>query len=144
MTSVFLFVDAIGPAFLAVARGMLRKGQDEGAIPKERVDVEAGESAIFATHAGRPFAAAIFFEPEDHPYPLLFLDVLYVEPGYRGCGVGTTLLRMVCAQAERRGIRRVEFGTLMSNAAMQALGRRAGFRDHALMMEIRLDQGDRR
>jgi ribosomal protein S18 acetylase RimI-like enzyme len=140
----YVEADLSDDAALMIANLFLTWGQEEGVIPSDRPAVEAGEEAIFAC-VDKPFengvvGGAVFYQPETHP-GMLFLDVLWVSPDCRRRGIGGELVRRVCAIAARRGCDKVQFGTLVSNHAMQTLGRALGFADFALMMDCHLSGG---
>ena len=133
--------DLTDPAALNVANLFVSWGQEEGTIPAHRTPLDENEEAVFVCVDDRMenviVGGAIFYQPEGHD--MLFLDILYVSPADRRQGIGTALVRRVCAIAAERGIGKVEFGTLVTNQRMQALGRSLGFSDYALMMNCRLD-----
>ncbi|HEX4858928.1 MAG TPA: GNAT family N-acetyltransferase [Usitatibacteraceae bacterium] len=81
-----------------------------GARPScECVMVDAG---------GRPIAFALFYTTFSTflAKPGLYLEDLFVEPGFRGLGIGKALLRHLAALAERRGCGRFEWRVLDWNA----------------------------
>ncbi|WP_162249083.1 GNAT family N-acetyltransferase [Mesorhizobium sp. Root157] len=133
--------DLSDPVVLNVANLFVLWGQDEGTIPADRCPIDENEEAIFAC-VDAPVengivGGAIFYQPEGHD--MLFLDILYVSPVDRRKGIGGALVRRICAIAAERGLAKVEFGTLVTNQRMQALGHALGFADYALMMNCRLD-----
>jgi GNAT superfamily N-acetyltransferase len=133
----FKLVSLDDPALLATASLLEQWGQEEGTIPRDRLPVSEFASAIFAfadTPAGSEtvVGGAVFYQPDGHD--MLFLDVLFVSSDYRRRGIGGDLIEKVISQARDMGIAKVEFGTLVGNLAMQALGRRHGFADVAIFM----------
>ena len=56
-----------------------------------------------------------------------FLDDLFIQPAYRGGGLGTAALAEVRAFCVERGLRALHLETGRDNVAAQALYRRAGF-----------------
>jgi ribosomal protein S18 acetylase RimI-like enzyme len=142
----YVDADLSDDAALMIANLFLTWGQEEGVIPSDRPAVEEGEEAIFAC-VDKPFengvvGGAVFYQPDTHP-GMLFLDVLWVSPDCRRRGIGGELIRRVCAIAAERGCEKVEFGTLVSNQAMQQLGHSLGFSDFALMMDCPIGGGGR-
>jgi RimJ/RimL family protein N-acetyltransferase len=136
----FDHVDLDDPLALGVARAMLNWGQQEGAIPADRHDIEASEAAIFAfakTPLGDRTAigCAVFYQPDGHD--LLFLDVLFVSQAFRRQGIARELIERICLVAAEMGLPKIQFGTFFSNAAMRAVGARCGFTDEAVYMSRR-------
>lgn len=118
---------------LRIAQNLMHAGQAEGAIPKDRAELTGDESAVFAIDAaGGMVGGAVFFQPDGHPN--LWLDILYVAPAWRRRGIGRYLVAEVLDQARIMDLRGVEFGTLTTNAAMQALGAMCGFEQSAVYM----------
>lgn len=141
----YVEADLSDDAALMVANLFLTWGSEEGVMPDDRTPITEEEDAIFAcvddgSVENGIVGGAVFFNPESHP-EMLFLDVLWVSPDYRRKGIGRALIQRVCAIAAERGLAKVEFGTLVTNSAMQGLGRALGFSDYALMMNCRLSAG---
>ena len=60
--------------------------------------------------------------------PNAFLDDLFIQPPFRGAGLGTAALHEVRAFCLQRRVRALQLETGKDNAAAQALYRRAGFK----------------
>ena len=74
--------------------------------------------ALFADSGGTPAGYAIFF-----PYFATFrgqkgyyLEDLYVDPAFRGTGVGEAMIRRIAAKGRERGFERIDFQVLEWNA----------------------------
>ena len=88
--------------------------------------------ALMAESAGAPTGYAIFF-----PYFASFrgqkgyyLEDLYVDPAFRGRGVGEGLLRRIAAKGHERGFQRIDFQVLEWNtAAIRFYGKLGAERD---------------
>jgi GNAT superfamily N-acetyltransferase len=140
VTIFYDHVDLDDPTALGVARSMLMWGQQEGAIPVDRHDIEASEAAIFAltnTTLGDRTAigCAVFYQPDGRD--LLFLDVLFVSQAFRRQGIARGLIERVCLVADEMGLPKVQFGTLSGNAAMRTVGARCGFAEEAVFLSRR-------
>ncbi|MBI3968192.1 MAG: GNAT family N-acetyltransferase [Chloroflexi bacterium] len=59
-----------------------------------------------------------------------FVDELYVEPAYRGRGLGKAALRFVEAVAPALGITALHLEVERANTRAQTLYRRTGYEDH--------------
>ena len=57
-----------------------------------------------------------------------FVDDLFIQPAFRGAGLGTAALKEVRTFCQKRGVRALHLETGRDNAAAQALYRRAGFK----------------
>jgi len=70
-----------------------------------------------------------------------FVDELYLEPGFRGRGIGSFVLTEIRSEARRQGIRALHLEVARGNARAQKLYRSAGFtaRDKYLLMSAALD-----
>ncbi len=56
----------------------------------------------------------------------------WVDAGHLGRGLATGAVEFACAQARRRGLHRVEAGTMLDNVASQRVLERSGFEEYGL------------
>jgi len=120
------------PEAFAIATRLTAQGQEEGAIPRDRAPLTGCEDAFFAYEGGTVVGCAVFWNPEGRPF--LYLDILFVAPEHRRRGLGAGLLDAVAAEAAELGLTEIHFGTMLANAPMQALGRKAGFETKYVVM----------
>jgi GNAT superfamily N-acetyltransferase len=80
--------------------------------------IDAVAQALLAESNGVPAGYAIFF-----PYFATFrgqkgyyLEDLYVDPAFRGAGVGEAMIRRIAAKGRERGFERIDFQVLEWNA----------------------------
>ena len=71
-------------------------------------------SALLVEHDGRPVGFALFFTSYSTFWckPCLFLEDLYVDPGFRGHGYGLALLKALAAEAIARDYPRLDWHVL--------------------------------
>jgi GNAT superfamily N-acetyltransferase len=87
-----------------------------------------GAEAVIAEHDGEPAGFALFF----HNFstflgrPGLYLEDLFVRPGYRGSGVGRSLLAHLARLAVERGCGRLEWWVLDWNEPAIGFYKRLG------------------
>lgn len=105
-------------------------GQAENAFPAHRSPPADGETVILAAVDDEYAGFASFYIPEH--IPLVWLDLLYVEPAYRRRSVGTILAAGVMAFAQREGLP-FECGTLVGNEAMRALAASLGLEGSSIL-----------
>ena len=69
--------------------------------------------ALVAVHEGQPIGAVNLVDSDDDEHPDWFpwLAGLVVARPWRGCGVGSALVRALLVEAQRLGFQRVYFGT---------------------------------
>jgi len=84
--------------------------------------------AFVAEEAGRVVGFALYFSTYStfKTAPCLHLEDLFVEPDYRGKGLGEALLRAVAAEAERRECPRLTWNVLDWNEPAIGFYRRMG------------------
>jgi L-amino acid N-acyltransferase YncA len=96
------------------------EGWDADHLPRHRLAAEdAGEVvgwAALSPVSSRPCYAGVAE------------DSVYVAPGSRGQGIGTSLLRRLCEAAEKAGIWTIQASIFPENEASIALHRSSGFR----------------
>lgn len=98
---------------------------------------------MLAEDDGRPIGfVCIFglmgpFSPDEDPTKYTFVSDLYVDPAYRGHGIGKALLARAEAYAKRLGAPRIELAVHAGNAAM-ALYTHQGYRQRLVIMTKRL------
>jgi GNAT superfamily N-acetyltransferase len=138
----FQFVEEIGegPLLDALRRG-LAAAQEEGAITKLRADPTGGEACIYAGLATAPLGFATFY---DAGLGRVWLDILYVRPGFRRAGLGRALLAEVERHAAAADFKHLLFGTAFDNSAMRALVESAhrGIAPEAVDYRIELAPGN--
>ncbi|MBX3488888.1 GNAT family N-acetyltransferase [Parvibaculum sp.] len=103
---------------LAATRRGLAAAQKEGAITTLRADIDGGEACLYVGLASAPLAFATFY---DAGLGRVWLDVLYVRPGFRRKGLGRALLAEVERQSAGSGFKHLLFGTAFDNRAMREL-----------------------
>jgi GNAT superfamily N-acetyltransferase len=110
------------------AERMFGQMQAEGVLP-EREPLSGGEDAVFAMavdgRTWRPIGMAVHYQPEG--WDALWLDLLYVEPGFRKRGIARRLIDEVAARADILDLPRIELGTTWENRPMQNLAIATGF-----------------
>lgn len=79
------------------------------------------------------------FSPDEDPRALTFISDLYVDPAYRGRGVGSALIAQAEAFGQSLGAPRIELAVHAANPAM-ALYTRQGFRQRIVIMTKRLER----
>jgi RimJ/RimL family protein N-acetyltransferase len=67
-----------------------------------------------------------------------FSEQITVNAAYRGKGVGATIRRRVFAELKAMGVKRLYGGTDSTNAANLALSRKVGFREVAIIHNVRI------
>ena len=120
---------AATPADLPAILGLIRGLAEYEALAHEMVACEADlRRALFAPV---PAAHALLADAEGQPVGLalfyytfstfkgcanIFLEDLFVDPGWRGQGIGLALLRALARRARAEGCARVEWRVLDNNA----------------------------
>lgn len=89
----------------------------------------AAVAAFDARGAVRGFAFVDEYAAEGVALPGHWLRAVAVDPSARRLGLGRALVRQVCAEAHRRGVREVSVDVLQGNHASIALMRGVGFAD---------------
>lgn len=120
-------------AFAAVLAGYV-EGIDEGVYPASRRTPNGDESVALVETDGEVVAFATFFQPDARP--MYWLDLLWVMPAFRRRRLGSALVSFVTSKALAVGMERVEFGTLVTNVAMQRLAQISGGEQTALDYHI--------
>lgn len=105
-------------------------GLAEGAFPPTREPPYDTSSIVLAVMGDEYVGFASFYIP-DH-YPIVWLDVLYVDPAFRRRSIATFLASGVMAFAQRENLP-FECGTLMTNAAMQGLAASLGLEGSSIL-----------
>ncbi len=67
-----------------------------------------------------------------------FVDEFYLEPEYRGAGIGTQVMEEICGEAEQLGIHALHLEVEHHNTAALALYRRFRFSDHHRVLMTRM------
>ncbi len=110
----------------------LAAAQAAGDMPARHAPPPRESSIVFWIGTKRGLTAyASVFEPFDG---VIWLDVLWVAPAYRGRGLGKAMVATVAAIARDNGMKKMEFGTQPENAGMRGLGALLGFSDKAVVM----------
>ena len=97
---------------------------------------------LIAEKENQPIGLAIYFR--DFPgyigRPGVYLEDLYVEPEYRGQGIGTQLMRYVIEEAKRLGAPRVRLAAVHENAQARAFYQKFGASEmpEALLINFKL------
>jgi GNAT superfamily N-acetyltransferase len=103
---------------------------DAETLRRSLFDGRRAAEVVLAESAGTPIGFALFF----HNFstflgrPGIYIEDLYVEPAWRGKGVGRELLRFIARQAKARGCGRLEWSVLDWNASAIAFYRKLGGR----------------
>ncbi|MCW5727230.1 GNAT family N-acetyltransferase [Parvibaculum sp.] len=121
---------------LAATRRGLAAAQKEGAITTLRADIDGGEACLYVGLASAPLAFATFY---DAGLGRVWLDVLYVRPGFRRKGLGRALLAEVERQSAGSGFKHLLFGTGFDNRAMRELVESAARGITPAFVEYRID-----
>ncbi|AEV83513.1 GCN5 family acetyltransferase [Actinoplanes sp. SE50] len=90
-----------------------------------------GESTVLLARIGAQAAGFTQLYPSFSSVrraPIWVLNDLFVDPAFRGRGVGRTLLRTAADLAEQNGVVRIELSTDESNSTAQALYESEGYR----------------
>jgi GNAT superfamily N-acetyltransferase len=122
--------DLADPVDLTLARVLMDRGIEDGAIPPDRMAITESEEAIFAqadTPAGSEtiVGGIVFYQPEGHD--LMWIDVLFVAAPFRRQGIARAMIDQVAEVARRRGLAKLSFGTIRENRAMQDTAWCCGF-----------------
>lgn len=117
------------PQVWAAARQGIRAAQDAGDIPRERSDPDGDEWVLWIGPRAAPLAFALFY---DVGLRRMWLDFLYVVPVARRSGLATRLIQRAAEASKRLGFRRLQLGTVVGNAPMQALAAKLGFAQVAI------------
>lgn len=67
---------------------------------------------------------------------VIFIDCMAVDGKYRGCGVGTAMLRFITKKAADEGCDGVELQVNAKNIRAKALYERCGFAEKSINMEL--------
>ena len=86
----------------------------EGALRETLFGARPAAEVLLAEEQGRPIGLALFFQNYSTflARPGLYLEDLFVEPGWRGKGIGKALLAAVAKLAVQRGCGRFEWAVL--------------------------------
>lgn len=115
------------------------------ARPQQLAEALFGRSpvaeAVVATIDGQPAGFALFYLTYSTVLGRagMHLEDLYVRPGYRGSGLGRTLLGHLAALALRRGCARLEWWVLHTNESALRFYRRLHARNLDEIAVLRLD-----
>lgn len=112
------------------------KAQGMGDLPPRDSGIPAGSVVIWIGAHAAPDAFATFCVLEGQT--TVWLDILYVEPGFRGKGLGLLLLQIVEQASRLNGYKSMQLGTGPLNLAMQRLALKAGWGKRMLVMERKL------
>jgi GNAT superfamily N-acetyltransferase len=123
-------VDSLNDEQRAFVDAGFAAGKAEGAFPAHRSPPGDGDTYVFAAVDGEYAGFASFFLPEH--IPVVWLDLLYVDPVHRRRSIGTILAAGVMAVAQREGLP-FECGTLVSNQAMQSLAASLGLEGNSIL-----------
>jgi GNAT superfamily N-acetyltransferase len=82
-------------------------------------------------------AALVFTWSIEHGGRTAWLEELYVEPPYRGQGIGTALLHAACEAATAEGAAAVDLEVEAGHERAAGLYEREGFRRHARQRFVR-------
>jgi GNAT superfamily N-acetyltransferase len=90
---------------------------------------KALSSILVAFSDGKPIGFAAFFDWMNfvRGTPVRTLDLLYVQQGFRGTGVGKLLVGRIASDALKNGIERLDTSAAKTNAAANACYKRLGF-----------------
>jgi GNAT superfamily N-acetyltransferase len=96
----------------------------------------------FVDGESQPVGYALCFETYSSflARPVLFLEDIFVLPGYRGRGIGTALLNLCINLAAQRGCGRMEWVCLDWNTKAQCVYEKLGARRLAEWFPYRLDR----
>jgi GNAT superfamily N-acetyltransferase len=99
--------------------------------------------AVFAEVAGKPVGFALFFHTFStfRGEPGIYLEDLFVEPEFRGQGIGKALLAHLARLAVERGCGRLEWAVLDWNEPAIGFYRSLGARPLDDWIVYRLDDG---
>ncbi|MDB4883546.1 MAG: hypothetical protein JWL95_2312 [Gemmatimonadetes bacterium] len=136
MTGVPLIREAAGAADLeAVRRLVLAHAAERATTPGvEHVHADAARlpgpyvaprGGIWVADTGKEIVGCVALRPL--PGSVGEVKRMFVDPAWRGTGVGRALLERLLAFARERGYRHVRLGTLPEMTAAQALYRALGF-----------------
>lgn len=91
---------------------------DEAILADSLFGTRPGAEVVIAEVDGAPAGFALFFHNFStfHGRPGLYLEDLYVRPGFRGHGIGRRLMGHLAKLAVERGCRRFEWSVLDWNA----------------------------
>lgn len=121
------------PALFAYAKDAFARGRTEGSL-LERPEPAGGEFCAYVVIDGAHAGFVTAYQPHDDK--LFWLDLLWVEPQWRGTGIGSLLLGAVISQAKAKGMVRVQLGTGWDNRPMQRLARRRKGRKAVMVFDF--------
>lgn len=134
------FVETLGdhPRLFATVLNAYADGIAEGHFPADRHVPTGTEScAFYALDDVEPIAFATFYQPQDDR-PFYWLDLLWVEPEFRGRGIGGELVSFISDRATLAGMDRIEFGTLVGNDAMLRFARQLNADEFSVTFRLNL------
>lgn len=111
------------PALFAYAKDAFARGRAEGSL-LELPEPAGGEFCAYMVIDGAFAGFVTAYHPDADQFGLFWLDLIWVEPQWRGTGIGNILLGAVLSQAKAKGMARVQLGTGWDNRSMQRLCRR--------------------
>jgi len=121
----FKHIDRLGsdPRVFAYVLIAFAEQRDYGNFPADR-RVPNGDEQVWVVYDDQmPVAFATHYQPSTDP--MMWLDLLFVDPDYRRQGIGGELLALVGSQARQDNCTRVEWGTGVGNERMQGLTTKA-------------------
>ncbi len=108
----------------------LHEARSAGTIPADRPDPTGGEDCMLLMEDGKLIGFAVFYLPEGNDF--VWLDLLWVAPGFRSRGGGRLLISSVLKRAAEWGVPTVRFGTAVDNPTMPIIAKMMGFEQHSV------------
>lgn len=122
----FKHIDRLGsdPRIFAYVLIAFAEQRDHGNFPADRRVPNGDEQAWVVFDGEMPVGFATHYQPSTDP--MMWLDLLFVDPDWRKQGVGAELMALVESMARQNGCVRVEWGTGYGNDRMKALTAKVG------------------
>ncbi len=108
------------------------EGVSAGAFPEDRAEPSGEESVAWISGSSKVVAFATFYETD---HGKMWIDVLWVDPGFRREGKAATLIAAIEAHASALGYGKIAMGVKADNGTMIHTAIAASFNAAGIVME---------